>query len=235
MLRRYTNLPMTDALSALAALPAHDDIRAAHDATLRRFAQPGSWWSAADRLAIVREVRTAPSCELCRLRTEALSPAAVQGEHDSAGVLPPVAVEAIHGIRNDSGRLTRRWFDDLIDMGLQPQAYVELVSVVASAVIVDTFAQGIGGVLPDLPEAEPGVPSFDASADVVDDGAYLPIARQGRANILRSLGLVPSARQLFFDTFSPSYFMQAGSPFAIDRRQVELVASRVSAVNQCFY
>lgn len=228
---------MTDSPNTplVAELPVREDVRAAHEATLRRFAEPGSWWSGADRLAIVREVRTAPSCPLCLARAEALSPAAVQGEHASAGVLPPVAIEAVHGIRNDSGRLTRRWFDELIDMGLQPQAYVELVSVVASTVIVDTFAQGVGGDLPDLPEAEPGVPSFDTSADVVDAGAYLPIARAGRANILRSLGLVPSALRLFFDTFNHSYLMRPGSEFAIDRRQVELVASRVSAVNQCFY
>ena len=117
--KRLRFFAMTDIPSvASAALPVRNEVQAAHDATLRRFAEPGSWWSAADRLAIVREVRTAPSCELCRLRAEALSPDAVQGEHDSAGVLPPVAIEAIHRIRNDSGRLTRRWFDDLIDMGL---------------------------------------------------------------------------------------------------------------------
>ena len=230
---------MTDASygpkPADAALPIRKDVSAAHDATLRRFAEPGGWWSAADRLAIVREARAAPSCRLCAMQADALSAAAVQGEHDSAGVLPPVAVEVVHRIRNDSGRLTRRWFDDVIDRGLQPQAYVELTSIVASAVIVDTFAQGIGAALPGLPEAEPGAPSFETSAAVVDAGAYLPIAREGRANILRSLGLVPSAQRLFFDAFTLSYYMQSGSRFAIDCCQVELVASRVSAVNQCFY
>ena len=219
----------------VAAVPVREDVAAAHNATLQRFAEPGDWWSAADRLAIVRETRSAPDCQLCAARAQALSPGAVQGEHDSAGILPPVAVEAIHRIRNDSGRLTRSWFDDLIDMGLQPQAYVELVSVVASSVIQDTFAQGIGADMPTLPEPEPGAPSFETSADVVEAGAYLPIAREGRANILRSLGLVPSALRLFFDTFGHSYYLQPSSHFAIGRRQVELIASRVSAANQCFY
>ena len=230
---------MTDVSHSLepstAALPVREDVAAAHNATLHRFAEPGDWWSAADRLAIVRETRSAPACPLCAARAQALSPGAVQGEHESAGILPPVAVEAIHRIRNDSGRLTRRWFDDLIDMGLQPQAYVELVSIVASAVIVDTFAQGVGTDMSTLSDAEPGAPSFETSADVVDAGAYLPIAREGRANILRSLGLVPRALRLFFDTFGHSYYLQSGTRFAIDHRQVELVASRVSAANQCFY
>ena len=48
-------------------------------------------------------------------------------------------------------------------------------------------------------------------------------------------GLVPSALKLFFDTFNPSYYMRPNAAFSISRPQVELVASRVSAVNECFY
>ena len=71
--------------------------------------------------------------------------------------------------------------------------------------------------------------------DVVDAGAWLPLRREGRANVLRSLGLVPSALKLFFDTFNPSYYMRPGTAFSINPAQVELVASRVFAVNECFY
>ena len=213
---------------------------AAHEKTRQALAQPGAWWSGADRLAIVREARAALDCSLCAAKADALSPAAVQGEHDTApnagdSALPPIAVAAIHGIRNDSGRLTRRWFDDVIDMGMQREAYVELTAVVAASVVIDTFAQGIGSPLPTLPEAVAGAPSFEKSDDVVDAGAWLPIAREGRANILRSLGLVPSATRLFFDAFGSSYYLRPDSKFSIDRRQVELIASRVSAVNECFY
>lgn len=202
---------------AAAELPVGDEVAAAHNATLHAISEPGAWWSGADRLAIACETRAA------------------QGGHDGEDVLPPIAVEAIHRIRTDSGRLTRRWFDNLIDMGLQPEAYVELASVVASVVIVDSFAQGVGLPPPALPDAVPGAPSFERSDDVVDAGAYLPLAREGRAHILRSLGLVPSASELFFRTFNPSYYMRPNQAFALTRAQVELVASRVSAVNECFY
>ena len=207
-----------------AALPVADTVVEAHDRTRREFARPGAWWDGADRLRIVLETRSAHDPDLCA--EETLAP--------TAG-LPPIAVQAIHGIRNDSGRLTRRWFDHLIDMGLQPEAYVELVGVVASSVIVDTFAQGLGEPLHELPEPESGAPTFERSDDVVDAGAWVPIQREGQANILRSLGLVPSALKLFFDTFNPSYYMRPNAAFSINRPQVELVASRVSAVNECFY
>ena len=218
-----------------AALPVAEEVAKAHQATLTAFAQPGAWWSGADRLAIVQAARAAPSCALCAARARSPTPNAEPGEHDGASDLPPVAIEAAHRLRTDSGRLTRRWFDDLIDMGLQREAYVELTSLTASSVIVDTFAKAVGVEAPRLPEAADGEPSFEASSDVVDGGAWLPIARQGRANILRSLGLVPSALALFFGTFNTSYYMRPNARFAIGRRQVELVAARVSAVNQCFY
>ena len=218
-----------------SALPVTPRVAAAHDETLKAFAEAGAWWSGADRLRIVREARNAPSCRLCAEKAQALTPNAVQGEHASDGELPPVAIEAIHGIRNDSGRLTRRWFNDLIDMGMQTEAYVELVGVTASAVVVDTFAQGIGRALPTLPEPSAAAPTFERSHDVVEAGAWLPLAREGRANILRSLGLVPSALKLFFGAFGQSYYLQPEAEFTIGRRQVELIASRVSAVNECFY
>ena len=218
-----------------AALPVAEDAATAHRAALRAIGEPGAWWSGADRLAIARETRAASGCGPSATQTAALSPNATEGEHARESTLPPIAVEAVHRIRNDSGRLTKRWFDGLIDRGLQPEAYVELASVVASTVIVDTFAQGLGQTLTPLPEAVSGAPSFERSDDVVDAGAYLPLAREGRAHILRSLGLVPSASALFFRTFGPSYYMRPNTQFALGRAQVELVASRVSAVNECFY
>ena len=224
---------MTDA----GPLSADDATAAAHTATLRAIASPGAWWNGEDRLAIVRAARAAPSCALCadggtgaRLDTDRDG-----REHDNDGTLPPIAVEAVHGIRNDSGRLTRRWFDHLIDMGMLAESYVELVAVTASSIIVDTFAQGIGAEPPPLPEPEPGKPNLERSDDVVDADAWLPLAPEGRANILRSLGLVPSASKLFFGAFESSYYMRPDARFALGRSQVELVASRVSAANECFY
>ena len=218
------------------ALPAGDTTAAAHTATLQAIAEPGSWWSGEDRLAIARATRSAPSCVLCAETDPATRLETDDGrEHDNDGTLPPIAVEAVHSIRNDSGRLTRRWFDNVIDMGMLPESYVELVAVTASSIIVDTFAQGIGAEPPPLPDAVPGAPSLERSDDVVDADAWLPVAREGRANILRSLGLVPDASQLFFQAFESSYYMRPDSRFSLDRSQVELVAARVSAANECFY
>ncbi len=123
---------------------------AAHKNTLRALAAPGAWWSGPERVAIIGEAREAPGCSICNRRARS-SFATIGGiEHDGRNGLPPEAVEAIHGMRNDSGHLTRRWFEHVIAAGMRPEAYVELVAVVASSVVVDTFAQGVGFGLPDL-------------------------------------------------------------------------------------
>lgn len=218
-----------------AALPVGSGTGAAHENTLRALAAPGAWWSGPERLAIVRETRAAPECPLCRSRTRSTFATIGGIEHDGRNGLLPEAVETVHGIRNDSGHLTRPWFDHVIAAGMRPEAYVELVAIVASSVVVDTFAQGVGLNLPDLPSAQPGAPTPESSKDVVDAGAWVPIAREGRFNIIRSLAMVPSARDLFFGAFDTSYYRTPETRFALTRPQVELVASRVSAMNECFY
>ena len=65
----------------------------------------------------------------------------------------------------------------------------------------------------------------------MEDGAFgLPRA----PNIGRAMGLVPSAVALFFLTFRPHYALR-DVPLAISQAQAEFIASRVSALNECFY
>lgn len=76
-----------------------------------RLGRPGTWWTAAERLAIAAECRAAPDCPLCQERARALSPAAVVGEHRRVDdTLSAAAVEAIHRIRTDPGRIGEAWF-----------------------------------------------------------------------------------------------------------------------------
>src|ERR1019366_3480259 len=123
---------------------------------------PGTWWTGQERLAIARECRAAADCAFCVARTGALSPLTVPGQHSIAEPsLPQPATEAIHRIRTDPGRLGETWFSKLREAGLGEEAYVELVSVVAVTVAVDTFRCQIGsGLAPlTLPRSEPGAPS----------------------------------------------------------------------------
>jgi hypothetical protein len=78
----------------------------------------GTWWTGAERVAIAAETRRAATCAFCSARRAALSPATVSGAHDACSSLPPAAVEAIHRISTDSGRLGAGWYERLLDDGL---------------------------------------------------------------------------------------------------------------------
>src|SRR5215468_7927652 len=94
------------------------DLRDAIATAEQALARPGVWWTASQRLDIVRETRHAPSCRLCRRRKAALSPHGVAGSHDAATDLPSSAIEAIHRIVSDPGRLSEAWYRRTADGAL---------------------------------------------------------------------------------------------------------------------
>jgi len=211
---------------------------------VRLIGEAGAWWSGADRVAIVEEARRAPACSLCVTRKAALSPYTGGGEHDHGGQLDAAVVDVIHRLRTDSGRLTERWFNEVIEGGLSREAYLEVTSLVAQSVIMDTFAVATNQPLATMPDAVAGEPSYETSTDVVDGGAWVPLTRTDvedttfglpRApNIARAMGLVPSAVAGFFSVFRPHYALQS-LDLAINRSQTEMIAARVSSHNDCFY
>src|SRR5713226_245549 len=110
-----------------ALVPVRDDFAAAHTRFWKRLAAPGSWWTGAERVAIAAEVRQARHCALCQARQAALTPAAVEGHHDHLGALPNTAVDVIHRVVTDPGRLSQKWFTETLAAGLSAEQYVEII------------------------------------------------------------------------------------------------------------
>lgn len=227
---------MSGRLYENAPLHVRRELEDAHREALDCIARAGTWWSASERVALVEERRRALQCALCAKRKHSLAPYGAQGSHEDLGAFDPSIVEVIHRIGTDPGRLTRSWFDGVIGNGMSPEAYVELVGVLAMGLIIDTLSQSLGLGLFELPPPASGEPSRAAEGESADDGAWVPIAKmqpQSRANIVRALGLVPTAQRSFWQLFRHHY-LGAGE-HAISEPQIELVAARTSALNQCFY
>ena len=123
----------------------------------------------------------APYCALCRRRKEALSPAAIEGKHDSLDELPEIVVEVIHSVRTDPGRLSERWFRDVIAAGLSEEEYVETVSIVAHVVAIDTMARGMGFEPIALPPPQPGQPSQYRPGGAKRGDAWVPWIAAGNS------------------------------------------------------
>ena len=233
-----------------------DDITAAHRRAWQRLGQAGIWLTGAERIAVAGETRTALDCQLCRDRKDALSPNAVQGSHDHTGQLSDLEVEEIHRIATDPGRLGRDWYEGLLASGMVEERYVETLGVIANIVAIDTFTNGLGLDPWPLPEARPGeptrkrpaarrqlawVPTLAPEDAIGTDYQDLYAGRPTAANIYQAMSLVPAAVKGFFDLVVNQYLPpQAMRDFdneyrAINHAQIELVAGRVSALNQCVY
>jgi hypothetical protein len=246
---------MSEISYANAPVPVREDLPAAHRRAWERLARPGTWWTGAERVAIAAEARRAWDCSLCRRRKAALSPYTADGRHDGGEDLPDAVVDAVHRIVTDPGRLAKGWFDKLIAAGVSDAHYVELVGVIGTVVSIDAFCRGLGVPLHSLPEPEPGEPSRNRPASACSEGAWVPTIPSGRArdaeadlyagvprapNVIRALSLVPDAvRQLrelsAAHYLTPREMMDLERGRSIDRRQMELIAGRVSALRECFY
>ncbi len=238
-----------------APVRVRGDIAAAQQQAWQAIGRPGTWWTGAQHVAIAAEARNAPSCKLCRARKEALSPFAISGEHDSSADLPAAAIDVIHRVITDPGRLTRSWFDSVLDQGLSDAEYVEVAIVSVLTVAVDTFARAIGAPPWALPEPVDGEPARLRPDNLTDEGAYVPTIPSGGAgpaeadlynpfgaNIYRSISLVPDQARLFYAILRAQYLQskdvadpQSNGGRAISRPQIELIAARVSALNGCFF
>lgn len=215
-------------------------IEAAQRSTAHAVAGPGDWLTGRERIAVWREVRDARTNSLDRARREALSPNAVDGGHDATAELSAAAMEVVHRTASDPGRLTRPWADEHI-AALGEETYTELIGVTAIVTVLDRFDRAMGRPERELPEPVAGEPACVRPDDVGDVGAWVSQSTgPTRANVSRTLSLVPvtnrSWRQLVDTHYSRgAEFTNLRWDFPLSRPQAELVASRTTALNECFY
>jgi len=237
-----------------APVPVRDEVAAALPNVWARIGEPGTWLTAAQRTAIAAEARNVAGCALCAERKAAISPFAVDGEHDHLGALPEVWVDIIHRVMSDPGRLSERWFREVTSSGISPREYVELIGVVVSVVGIDTFCRGIGQDAPEIPDAQDGAPSPETPEHLNIELAWVPtldpdhdgpLQREfypgSAAHIRRALTLVPATARSFWKMANTLYLRgdqmrDFGTEYrAISHAQIEMIAGRVSALNQCLY
>ena len=239
--------------------PIREDLADAYRRYWDILARPGSWWNGAERVAIAREVRYATACGYCQQRKKALSPYNFPGEHTHGGALPESAVDAVHRVITDQSRITRNWIEQNMEAGLSEEHYVELVGITVCVFSVDEFHRALGLPLEPLPEPVAGEPDYYRPARAVAGTGIVPMLPASKTtgaesdlwdsnegfNIMRALSLVPDAvrswlllaRGQYLDAQNSKEMLHFGDfpGRAINRMQMELVAGRVSAVNECFY
>jgi hypothetical protein len=228
----------------------------AQSRALSRLASPGTWFTGAERMMIAKEVRNSKNCSFCKQQKEAISPNAVSGEHNNLTDLSGTIVEIIHRITTDSSRLTESWLGGILAQGVSDAEYIEILGIVTTTISLDTFAYCIGCDPLTFPSPVDGEPSRLRPASATSDMAWIAtvdiskatseeraIYAEGKNNVRRALSLVTAEASGFFDLVDHMYlngsqiadFKNEVSDRAISRAQIELLSSRVSALNQCYY
>lgn len=237
-----------------AARAVRSDLTAAHKRLWAFLRAPGTWLSADEKVAIIAETRAAQRCALCAERKAALSPTWASGEHDRASSLPEEWVDIVHWIVTDVGRMTKELIERLREAGVDDAMYVEILGTCAFAMSIDMFHRAAGLERLPLPTPLPGEPSRDRPSRVDDIGGWVPVlskrSEEGKAlwaglprvsNVARGLSLVPAQARVHLELLQTQYVpLSAVASMddigrALRRDQIELVAGRTSAVNECFY
>ncbi len=240
--------------------PIRADLSEAFVYTWNKLAAPGTWLTGAQRVAIADAVRSAGACDLCGLRKAALSPFADQGQHQGqtqSTALDARAYDLVHRLSTDASRLSESWLQQQLDERFGVDHYVELLSVVVAVVSIDAFHTALGLALEPLPAPQTGEPTRKrpqgvrsgtgwvpmlSSADATAEDADIYAGMRRDANVIKAMSLVPDGVRLLRKQSAAMYLEidDIGNPASngertLSRPQIELVASRVSALNDCFY
>lgn len=201
---------------------------------------PGDWLTGRQRLDAWAQVRDSRTNTLDQQRRNAVSPNAVEGAHRATDHLSAPAMEVVHRVASDPGRLTRAWADEQIG-SLGEEVYTELVGVTAIASVVDTFDRAMGRKPRPLGDAVDGPPAKVRPDDVGEVGAWVSQTMgETRANVSRTLSLVPETNRSWRALVDTHYshgpdFGNLSWDWPLSRPQTELVASRTTVLSECFY
>ena len=176
------------------------------------------------------------------------------GDH---GLLSNLQVDVAHRLTTDASRLTETWLQSQLQNGLTEEEYVEILSVVVSTLAIDSFHHTLGFEPEPLPDSKPGKPSGHRPANTRAGIAWVPMVAVSEvaeadadmyaglsrsANVITAMSLVPEAVRLLNVQSNAMYlsFNDIADPSknggrVLSRPQIELIAGRVSALNDCFY
>ena len=230
--------------------PIRDDIDTIHSNQLDQLGKPGTWGTAKQRLAIAQEVRNASY-------DAGLQELPEKESSRSSTNLPEIVREVVQKLAVSPNDYLEDTYDKATENGLSDEEYVEIVGIVSRLTCMDIFARGIGVPLRPLPEPQQGEPSRKRPVTAKKEMAWVPtipnlpeggedaleLYGEGyKTYIVRGLSLVPDEVRKHLELeesqylpmkniFIPDYQHHEG----FTRAQCEIVAGRVSALNECFF
>lgn len=185
-------------------------------------AQPGSFYTGAERVQFAEHARAA------------------RGLATASSELPAIEAEAVSRVAAAAMTSRLHHVEAWTASGRDVLAYVELVSVVAQAAAMDSYRFALGVELDPLPAPVPGDPVPAANPEARRTNAWVPTV--GIALAPTALTALPNeaapkkelaSTWYIPDTVIHQYDVEPGRE--LTRPQMELVAARTSYLNECFF
>lgn len=204
-----------DDVPALGAIdPAIDPVI---DEQWRQLGQPGTWLDGSERVDVVRAARSD--------RPEVI------GVPDSIG---DVARLVAHG----AASITAETVDGVEANGIDRAAYVEIVGIVSRVMAIDTFDRGIGRQPRPTPDPVGGVPSRAPVPEARRRAGWVStVGAIGPPTALSSVRREAADQAALHDVLYLPYsgMSDLDAERGLHRTQMELVAARVSLLNDCMF
>lgn len=209
----------------------------------QRLSEPGYWWTASERQAIASACRASkPRNMLDRDKTVIRQ---LSNTPSAAALLSPLCLHVVDKISANPGDISTDWAQYAIDE-LGEGAYAEIIGVIILLLPIDLFCRYLGSPLMALPTPKPGPASKIYPDDLRDNGAWIrqaatAINNPELVNVSRAISIIPKENELR-RALVDALYMEGHSFFAttwenksISRQQLEIIATRTSAINKCFY
>lgn len=194
-----------------------DEVDGVVDEQWRSFGEPGTWLDGHDRAAVVRAARAQP---------------------ESGGSEPTSLDDVARLVAHRASTITGATVDAIEAAGIDRATYVEIVGIVSRAVAIDTFDRGIGRPVRALPDVVDGPPSRRPVADTRRRAGWVPtLGAIGPPTALNSVKREAADQEALHDVLYLSYrgMGDLDADRGLHRTQMELVAARVSLLNDCLF
>lgn len=235
-------------MNIYAHSPYHvpDALAEVHARCLDAISATGTWWTGRQRAALAAEVRAARHAA-----------GTADSDDGSARRFDAAVNDAAREVAVHPQVLERDFYEVARTAGLGEEEYVETVAIAALTADLDIFARGIDIEPLALTPGAGEEPARTRPATAYNEGAWVatvPAGRRGGADaralygeammpfIIRALSLVPAEARMHLDTEQAQYLplprfaeYDYRHHAGLSRAQVEVVAGRVSVLNECFY
>ncbi|MGD9705177.1 MAG: alkylhydroperoxidase-related (seleno)protein [Acidimicrobiia bacterium] len=228
-------------MTTITDLGVRSDLVAAHRQAWGALGRPGTWWTGIQRVELAATAVAAMTDD--NLLPPWTAPSTVDGGLAGDLAAPAVAHDAIYRIAAHAGTLSESWYRQVRDE-LGDLAYVEVVGIACTVAAVVAFRRAAGLAPRELPRPVEGEPSRDVPPDLVPAGlnwVRVTSPADEVAAVVQAFSSVPAEFQRLWMLADAQYIpnLEMVDPHwtrgTVSRAQMELVATRVSKLRECFY